>query len=100
MDMTDSIDWYQFNPAPGCKYEAPAWALHVGLCSDGRLFVPAAVLGNERYVVLAALFDGDVDVVISDDGHGYLPSEWVELQDSTLKSSFENVRAKIRRTLN
>jgi hypothetical protein len=54
----------------------PQWQRSAAVDSDGTVFVPAVIAGNEMAVLMAAGWDGNVPAVM-DDGHVYLPAQWI-----------------------
>ncbi len=70
--MSD-IEWIEVENSTNKKI--PRWQRTTGLSSDGVVFVPAALAGNEREAFLCAGYDGTPVATHLD--HFYVPADWL-----------------------
>lgn len=71
-----NISWYAV-PSPELK-RVPEWRRSYGIDDGGKVFVPAAMSGddNELIVQLCAANDGQATALHLD--HHYVPSKWLK----------------------
>lgn len=67
------MQWIEVANPDGKKI--PKWKRSAGLSSEGVVFVPAAMTGNESEVLLCAGYDGTP--VVHYLNHIYVPAEWL-----------------------
>lgn len=72
----------------------PDWLRSAAMDDAGTVFAPAAMLGNEDAALLMAGFDGMTLIV--DDGHAYLPIDWIARERPDLADVCELVGRRVR----
>ena len=77
-------------PAP----KSPEWKRSAGLSSDGKVFVPAAIFGDENMVSKVASFDGVPYFVL--DGHWFVPADWMTEKFPSTKTVCMLIKSKIK----
>lgn len=71
------------------------WQKMAGLSSDGDLFVPAVVAGEEKQVVLCATWDGEPLLLYSD--HAFVRADWImqNYDDPKIRESLTRLKQKL-----
>jgi hypothetical protein len=72
----------------------PEWVRSACLNDDGRVFAPAIVAGDEMRVLLCAAFDG-VSLIL-DDGHAYLPTDWLAREYPEVADVCARIESRLR----
>jgi len=75
--METNLTWYE-NKIGYPK--TPKWIRTIAVADDGKIFIPAAIYGDEKVAFLCASFDGVAHII--NDEHLYLPLDWVENESS------------------
>ena len=70
------MQWIEFESPAGKKI--PKWERSAGLSSDGVVFVPAAMTGNESDVFLCTCYDSTP--VVQYLNHIYVPADWLAVE--------------------
>lgn len=73
-NRAQDLCWITASNPPG--HNKPRWMLSAAVDSEGTVFAPAVITGNEQKALLCAIWDGGVPLV-SNDGHPYLPVRWL-----------------------
>ena len=71
--MQTNLTWYENKIG---SQKTPKWIRTIAVTDDGKIFIPAAIHGNEKAAFMCASFDGIP--YIFDNEHLYLPLEWIE----------------------
>jgi hypothetical protein len=100
--MVEKIRWCVIENPPG--RDIPEWQRTAAIDSKGVVFAPAAFSDRpESHVMMCVMFDG-VDA-IQDNGHLYVPAEWIknefpemtELCDKVIKKVTDHFRLDLSR---
>jgi len=71
--MSVILKWVAVENQPG--FNEPEWKRSAALADDGRVFVPAIIAGDEKYILLCA--SHDAESIIFDSNHVFVPSDWL-----------------------
>lgn len=83
------------NPA---GQKVPKWKRSAALADDGTIFVPAIIAGDEQIVFLTASWDG-VSVITDEDGHVFVPSNWVLREYPGTEEICSVIESRVREAL-
>lgn len=86
--------WIEVENPAGKKI--PKWKRSAGLSSDGVVFVPAAMTGNESEVFLCAGYDGTP--VVQYLNHVYVPADWLAVEFPKTAEVCQIISKSVRET--
>ncbi len=86
------MQWIEVDNLPGKNI--PKWRRSVGLSSDGVVFVPAAMGGNESEVFLCAGYDGTQ--VVQYLNHVYVPADWLAAEFKATAEACKIISKSVR----
>jgi hypothetical protein len=84
--------WFAVSAPDGAT--VPEWVRSACLADDGRVFAPAIVAGDEMRVLLCAAHDG-VSLIL-DDGHAYLPTDWLAREYPEVADVCARIESRLR----
>lgn len=73
MRSVDEITWMEFEQSVDRHF--PQWKRRVAIDSNGDVYLPAAMAGDENQVILEASYDASK--FLMREGHYYVSSEWL-----------------------
>lgn len=94
MESEVEVHWFEFGPP---DTDIPAWKRTAGVAQEGRIFVPAAMAGNEDEVHRCTMYDGTPTATYH--GHIFVPADWLSKEFPDTKEMCDVVRAAMRRTI-
>ena len=77
----------------------PEWKRAAGLSDDGRVFLPAALFGNESSLFFSASWDGVGPEGHLYQGHIFMDAEWLAKELPDLSAPILDVAKKIAKKL-
>jgi hypothetical protein len=92
MNAKDEVIWSVVENTKGQR-KVPEWLRSAAMDSEGRIYIPAVVGGNEAVVSLNMMHDG-TPVVISED-HVYAPIDWLIAEYPKQKGDLEHIRQRL-----
>lgn len=90
--QTFDIEWFTVQPKKRLKGER--WQRTAGLDHAGQIWVPAAVAGNERSVMLCASFDNEP--AIFREHHLFLRATWLRREFPRAADILDVIEARIK----
>ena len=92
MSERESVLWCVAD-TPAGQPVMPEWLRSAAMDQKGRIYVPAAIGGNENIVFFKVAYDG-VPVVTSDD-HLYVPIDWLIKEYPKERGDLEHIRMRV-----
>jgi len=87
------LNWFEVENSVGKK--SPRWQRSVAITSDGTVFIPSAIAGNEHEVFLCTLSDGTPSLNYLN--HIYVPTSWLAQEFPDTKETCEVIELNIRK---
>jgi hypothetical protein len=81
MNNTIKGDWMTVNPPDKKGKRVPIWARSLFVSTERKVYLPAALFGNENAIFFCVSFDGDSGVIYSKN-HLYVQWDWLKKEYS------------------
>jgi len=92
--MAGLITWYAAPNAGSQKI--PEWFRSAGITENGKIFVPAAIAGDESEVALCLLYDGTESYTHLN--HIYVPADWMVREFPNTQELCEKISSSVHAT--
>lgn len=77
---------------------SPKWTRQAALGSDGNVYIPVVVAGDESRVSLMAIWDGET--ILEQDKHFYIRSGWIKREFPDVAETARLIERKVRAVVN
>lgn len=85
-----NVNWYTMKNDTGKK--VPAHLITAGITDDKKVYISAAIAGNERRTLMNALWEGISYIQYL--GHAFLPLEWLMKEEKEIAELLEKIKSK------